>query len=137
MSGEQLGFEGILEQSTDDGATWEEIVNVTNVPIPAEEPEFVEVTSLSSGRSREYVPGMTDIGEISIRQNFSRAGWQQQAAAEGLGTLVSYRWTMSNGDAFQWNGYPRTRMANTDIPNQHEFDTVVRGSGALTYTPGS
>ena len=137
MSGEQLGFEGTLEQSIDSGTTWDNIANVTNIPIPAAEPEYVEITSLDSNGFREYVKGLQDIGEISIRQNYSRAGFQQQQAAEALDTAILYRFTMANGDVLQWAGIPRVRFVDSDLGQQNEFETVVRGSGALNFTAGS
>lgn len=137
MSNAFIGHGATLERS-DDGLAWTAIPEVKGVPIPEESQDFVDVTNLDSpGGFREYIKGLKDIGEITVDCNYTRAGFQAQKTDEGSATAIYYRLTLSNGDVFEWQGWPKVRAVPNGVGEVVDMQITIRGTGEPTFTAGA
>lgn len=124
-----------IEYSTDEGTNWVKIPEAKIAPVPQVEQDWEDVTNLDSGGFKEYIPGLKDGGEISVEANYTRTGFTALAALEG--TLVLWRTTFRNGDAFEYSGYPSTHPDDSDVGKARTMTTTIRVSGAVTFAAGA
>ncbi len=138
MSATFMGYGATIERSSDSGVSWVAIPECTSIVLPEEQQDYVDVTSLDSPSGyREYIPGLKDIGEMTLSANYTRAGYQQQKADETLGVAIDYRITLSNGDVFEFAGFPKVTTASTDIAGALPMTITIRGTGDVTFTAGA
>lgn len=137
MSNALIAYGATVDRSAD-GITFAVIPEVTNIPLPEEQQDYVEVTSLDSPNGyREYLKGLKDLGEITMEANYTRAGWQQQKTDEAAQAATYYRITLSNGDKFEFQGFPKVSLADGDIAGKVPMTITIRGTGDVTFTAGA
>lgn len=138
MSEAQLAYGSTIERSSDGGTTWVSIPEAKIAPVPKSETDYVEVTSLdSTGGYREYIPGLKDAGEIEVSANYTRAGYQQQAADEASGEAIMYRTTFENDDKFEFSGFPSVSVESSDVGEARMMTVNIRITGSVTFTAGA
>lgn len=138
MSEAQLAYGSTIERSSDGGTTWVSIPEAKIAPVPKSETDYVEVTSLdSAGGYREYIPGLKDAGEIEVTANYTRAGYQQQAADEASGAAIMYRTTFENSDKFEFSGFPSVSVESSDVGEARMMTINIRITGSVTFTAGA
>lgn len=138
MSEAQVAYGSTIERSTDGGTTWAKIPEAKVAPVPKSETDYVEVTSLDSpGGYKEYIPGLKDAGEIEVTANYTRAGYQQQAADEASGDAIQYRTTFKNGDVFEFSGFPSLDVDSVDVAEARMMTINIRITGGVSFTAGA
>ena len=138
MSNAQLAYGSTIERSSDGGTTWVSIPEAKVAPVPNSETDYVDVTSLdSAGGYREYIPGLKDAGEIEFSANYTRAGYQQQAADEASGAAILYRTTFENQDKFEFSGFPSVSLEASDLGDPRMMTVKIRITGAVSFTAGA
>jgi hypothetical protein len=137
MSDAQIGQGSTIERSSDGKATWAKIPRAKGAPVPKPETEYKDVTNLDSpGGFREFIPGLKSAGEIEISALYTRDGYLQQAADEGLGKLIDYRVTYKSGDLFEFAGYPTVSPDDAEVDAERTMTIKIKISGPVVMTAG-
>lgn len=137
MPDEMIGWGGTLERS-DDGVTYTAVPRVRGLVLPKPTQEWVDVTSLDSPNGfREHIPGLQDIGEVTVTCGYTRDGYQAWITDEQATTATYYRGTLANGDIFEFQAYPRATVNADDAGAAVTIEVVLRGTGELDFTAGS
>ncbi|PIE10051.1 MAG: hypothetical protein CSA72_10585 [Rhodobacterales bacterium] len=130
-----IGWGGTVRRSVDAGQNWVELIEVKTPIVPEVEFEFKEATHIKSpGRAREYVRGLSDVSEIEIPQNYTKAGFQQQYNDQESGDLIMYEIELSDGVKFAFSGYPTVRVSDVPVDDVVQMVTKIRISGPVTPT---
>lgn len=142
MSNQIIGYGATVERSTD-GIVFERIPECKSVSVPSSEQDYVDVTSLDSPDGyREYIPGLKDMGEISLTVGYTVAGYTQQLADQNRRVATYYRTTLASqpgqvtGDVFEFRGFPRVAMSDGSVEGALEMTVTIRTTGNLIHTPG-
>lgn len=66
-----IGYGSLFAVSTDDGATWTDLAEVSNITPPSSTIDMIDATHMQSPNSdREFIIGLNDPGEASFEMNF-------------------------------------------------------------------
>ena len=134
---------GKVERSTN-GTTYTEIPEARGLVVPSPTTDYQDVTSLDSpNRTREFVKGLIDPGEITLNCNYTTDGYVQQAADQAASGAIYYRVTMppldaqTTGDVFTFRGFPTPAIQADDVGAPISMTVTVRITGAVTFTEGT
>lgn len=146
MTEQIIGYGGSVEISIDGGTTWANVIEAKGLPVPAPTQEYADATSLDSPDGyREWIKAMKDLGELSLPQGYTSAGYAQMLAANALNGPAVFRVTMAlqpsqttTGDVFEFSGYPAPpALEANDLGAPVGMTTTIRTTGAPTWTAGS
>ena len=66
-----IGYGSRFAISTDDGTTWNDIAEVTDITPPSDNIDVIDATHMGSpNATREFILGLNDPGEASFEMNF-------------------------------------------------------------------
>lgn len=143
MAGEIIFFGAAVERSSD-GIVWTDVPGITEFTIPEQSTDRVEVTSLDNASAiRTYITGLTDLGDWTFRQNYTRAAMTQLEADKEL--PLQYRITLKSPDGGATTGdviliNPATRTGSPQINGLGEAvgisNTLTLGA-VPTWTAGA
>lgn len=145
MTDQIIAYGGTVEMSLDEGTTWNRVIEAKGLPVPTTSQEYLDATSLDSPDGyREYIRGLKDLGELSLTQGYTSAGYQQALEGQNLPGPVFYRVTMAqassqatNGDTFEFSGYPTPALEADDVGAIVGMTTTIRTTGGVAYTAGA
>lgn len=114
------------------------LAEVTSVSLPNEQIGEVDVTHYESpGRTREYIAGFTDAGEISIEMNFvpgsATDGLIVDAKTDGL--VRTFRIVTpadDNSQQYTFNGFVKGYERAVPIDDRMTATVTIRVAGAVT-----
>lgn len=102
-----LGYGSIFAVSTDDGATYVDLAEVSDITPPSSTIDMVDATHMQSPNAdREFIIGLSDPGEASFSMNFvpgSAADLKIQAV-KAARARVKCRITFPNGITWTFSG---------------------------------
>lgn len=137
-----IAWGGKIERS-DDGTTYTTIPEARGLAVPSPTTDYQDVTNLdSTNRTREFVKGLIDPGEITLNCNYTSAGYEQQIADQAETAAIYYRATMPplngqvTGDVFTFRGYPTPAIQADDAGAPMSMTVTIRITGAVTWTKG-
>ena len=116
---------------------------VTNVPLPNEQVDDVEVTHYGSlGRTREYIAGMIDAGEGSIEMNYAAGSATDLllTAAKADGVVRDYKVVIpTSSGTWEVTGQCYVKGYEKTIPIDDRLTATitVRFTGATTEAAGA
>lgn len=138
----------IYMAATANAATLTKLAEVTSVGLPNEQAGEVDVTNYDSpGRTREFIPGLNDAGEITMEMN-----WVPGSATDDLivtakadGKVRTFRVVTPEDDdqqMYTFPGFIRGYERTTPIDSQLTATVTIRVAGAVvqaaaTETPGT
>ena len=114
------------------------LAEVFNVTVPDSQADEVDVTHYKSpGRSREFIPGMIDNGEIEIQMNYvpGSATDLLLTAAKAAGDVRTWEIVVPNaGTDWKYSGSAFVKSYTKEIPIDDKMTAtaVLRVSGAVT-----
>lgn len=137
-----IAWGGKVERSLE-GTTYTSIPEAKGLVTPSPTTEYQDVTSLDSlNRTREFVKGLIDPGEISLSCNYTSLGYEQQIADQAEDDAIFYRVTMPPlngqvaGDVFTFRGFPTPAIESDDVGAPIGMAVTVRITGAVTWVKG-
>jgi predicted secreted protein len=139
MSDAKLGYGSkFLMAALASSSALTKLAEVTSVTLPNEQVAEVEVTHYESpGRTREFIAGLNDAGEITIGMNYL-AGSATDAlivAAKADGAVRTMRIVVpdgtANGQAFTFPGFIRGYERDVPIDDKMTAQVTVRVAGAV------
>jgi predicted secreted protein len=130
MSDAQIGYGSkFLMQATTAATTLTKLAEVTSVSLPNEQIAEVEVTHYESpGRTREYIAGLNDAGELTIGINW--------IAGKVRTMRVVVPDSTANGQMFTFPGFVRGYERDAPIDDRMTAQITIRIAGAVTQVNG-
>lgn len=127
--GSFFGIEGAVP------GTYVTVAEVVSIQLPALMREAVEATHLQSpGQTKEYIPGMKDLGEITLTLNWVPSVNNAMVAAFEDET-GKYQITAPDGWRFQCAGF-FTEYGLPQLTNEKmEATATIRPTGPMTLLP--
>lgn len=117
---------------------------VTGVSLPNEQVAEVEVTHFESpGRTREYIAGLNDAGEITIGMNYLPGSDTDDmiVAAKADGAVRTMRVTVpdgtENGQFFTFPGFVRGYERDVPIDDKMTAQVTIRIAGSVVQSDGT
>jgi hypothetical protein len=141
MSNASIGYNTrfAIENSPGSGV-FVELAEVYSVTPPEISIDQVEVTHfLSPGRSKEYIPAMTDNGTASAEMNFipNSLTDQRLEALLAAGTVLAMRITYPNAVTVTFQASVATYSKGIPLEDRMTATAGFRVSGAITIAAGS
>lgn len=133
MAGEIIFYGAAVERSDDSGSTWDSVPDIDTFSIPEQTTDRVEVTSLDNASAvRTYIAGLTDLGDWTFTQNYTRAAMTQLEADKN--TAMQYRITLESpdGDVTTGDVLLVTAATRTGSPQINAIGEKVGISNTLT-----
>lgn len=137
-----IAWGGKIERSLN-GTTYTAIPEARGIAVPTPTTEYQDVTNLDSAdRTREFVKGLIDPGEITLNCNYTTAGYEQQIGDQAEDEAIYYRATMPalagqvTGDVFTFRGFPTPSIAADDAGAPMSMTVTIRITGAVSWTKG-
>lgn len=142
-SKQRIAYGAVTEWSDTEGGTFERIPECDAIVVPEEAIEYQDVTSLDSeGGYREFVPGLTDPGEVTIPAGYTSEGFEKAFTYKTGRTLVYFRTTLpletgqATGDTFTFKGYVSPQLQQTPVGDVIKMNITVRISGNVVAVRG-
>lgn len=140
-----IAWGGKVERSLTGAAnSYTSIPEARGLAVPQPTTEFQDVTNLDSdNRTREFVKGLIDPGEITLAANYTSNGWEQQVADQAAADAVFYRVTMPRlgtqtaGDVFTFRGFPTPSIQADDAGAPIGMTITIRITGPVTFVKGA
>lgn len=113
------------------------LANVTSVSLPNEQVAEVEVTHYESpGRTREFIPGLNDAGEITVEMNFlpGSATDTMLVAAKADGGIRTMRMVTPEDDdqqMYTFPGFVKGYERGVPIDDRMTATVTIRVAGAV------
>lgn len=138
-----IAWGGKIERSVDGTTAWAIIPEARGLVVPSPTTDYQDVTNLdSTNRTREFVKGLIDPGEITVNCNYTSLGYEQQIADQAEDDAMFYRATLpplngqTTGDVFTFRGFPTPAIVADDAGAPMGMTVTVRITGAITWTKG-
>jgi len=139
-----IGYGDTLEWSTDDGATWNDVVELKSCTLPTGTIEKIERTHMASpGRTKEYAIGLRDINDVEFTFNFASATYEALFTLEKAGTVVQWRHSLARNDdettgaVFEYDGAVELGGGERTVDGITEISGTVKVTAVHTFTAGS
>jgi predicted secreted protein len=144
MSDAQLGYGSkFLMAALANSTTLTKLAEVTSVSLPNEQVAEVEVTHYESpGRTREYIAGLNDAGELTIEINWVPGSATDTliAAAKADGKVRTMRITVpgssTNGQMYTFPGFVRGFERTAPFDDKMTATLTIRIAGAVVQANG-
>lgn len=142
MSEARLGY-GTLLQRYDEHNDWVTVAEQVTINGPSLASDDVEVTNHDSPNSaREYIPGLTDTGEVGLDGNFiPGAVTQQQLILDQQNrTVANWRIVLPDAedidDRMKWwfKGYVKTLDFTYPTPTQMVINGTIKLTGPAVFS---
>lgn len=136
MSTAKLGWDTAVKFS--DGTALTALAEVFNVTVPDSQADEVDVTHYKSpGRSREFIAGMIDHGEIEIDMNYIAGSATDVllTAAKAAGDARAFEITVPNGGTgwkFAGTAFVKSYTKEVPLDDKMTAKAVLRVTGAVT-----
>lgn len=130
-------------QATAAAAALTKLAEVTSVALPNEQTAEVEVTHYESpGRTREFIPGMNDAGEITVEMNFHPGSDTDAmlAAAKADGQVRTMRIVTPQDDdqqMYTFPGFVRGYERALPMDDRLTATVTIRVAGAVVQADAS
>lgn len=144
MSDAQLGYGSkFLMAALANSTTLTKLAEVTSVSLPNEQVAEVEVTHYESpGRTREYIAGLNDAGEITMGMNWIAGSATDKliVAAKADGKVRTMRVVVPdstpNGQMFTFPGFVKGYERDAPIDDKMTAQVTIRIAGAVVQANG-
>jgi predicted secreted protein len=139
MSDAKLGYGSkFLMKALANSTALTKLAEVTSVTLPNEQVAEVEVTHYESpGRTREFIAGLNDAGEITIGMNYLPGSDTDDliVAAKADGAVRTMRIVVpdgtATGQAFTFPGFVRGYERDVPIDDKMTAQVTIRVAGAV------
>lgn len=130
------GFGTILEYSTDNGSTWQQIANLLDIkPAGKTSNKIKKTTHSTTGGSNQYRAGLGEPGETEATLMYDKTALN---VLNGIYREdAQWRVTYNDEATDVWGGYLAEIKPNTPLDGDATIEIKIQHSGADTFTPGT
>jgi hypothetical protein len=124
--------------STGSPTTWTDVGGVTGLDGPNQEQNFVDVTDFDSvNNTREYVPGLNDVGEMTLSLNYDPNSVGHQTLEGIYDGRTLRKWRVRYGAAspyrfHSFSGYIQSLTPSARAGEIISAQVTIRVTGAIT-----
>jgi hypothetical protein len=122
-----------LDVSLDDGATWTEIKQITDIVDPTGEAADLDASNLKSPGVKEYIAGLRDSASVNITGQRVRADAGQNILRDNQGVVAKFKNTYSDGEVLTYSATIKSFRITGGTDAVMMFTSAIRGS-ANTWT---
>lgn len=117
------------------GASFERVAEVHDIDGPNEEQNDVEVTNLdSAGRRREYIPGLTDPGMLTLETNFTKGEYNRLRDLKDNATVTDWEYELTDGSLLEFQGYVKAVGLRMVVDDKITSPVTVKITGDVEFT---
>lgn len=122
---------------------WTQLAEVTEIGLPNPQVDEVEATHfLSPDRSKEYIPGLKENGEVSYAMNYIAGSATDLLITAALQEVRAFRVivttsTDEQGWVFEFDGLVKGYEKNVPIGDRQTATMTIRVSGEVDEYAGS
>jgi hypothetical protein len=139
MTDASIGYDTLLEVSTNGGADWTEVAEVFSITPPSETADAIDATHFQSpDRTREFIEGLVDPGECSFEMNFV-PGSATDVLIRSLRGLGAVMWRMTFPNSVVWAFSGIRTGYEPAVPNDDKMTATVtiKVTGSTVSTPAA
>lgn len=130
-----IGYGSIFEISTDSGATWTNIGEVTSIAPPSDEIDVLDATHVESpNRTREFITGLRDPGECSLEMHFIPGSVGDLKLQEVRDAAVRVRARITFPNAAIWTFSAIFTGYEPDVPMDDKMTATVTFKVTSSYS---
>jgi hypothetical protein len=124
-----------FEVSIDDGTTWVEVKNITDIPDPTGEASDLDATNLAS-TSKEYIAGLRDSQSVTITGQRVATDAGQNILRDHAGDVApaKFRNTYSDGEILEYLATIKKFGVTGSTDAVMMFTASIRGTGTGTWS---
>lgn len=137
MSDAILGYGIVYEIESETPSIYDELGEVTDIALPSDEVEEVEVTHYQSpGRTRETIAGLIATGEGGFTINWIPGNETDQLlrALRLSGAVRNHRITFPNGTSVTYPAFIKGYAPSAPIDDRLSAEFTVKKAGAETWS---
>lgn len=132
-SGAAIGY-GIVLEIQPSGGSYTYVSEIFDLTLPSANVEQVEATHTASPDAyREYIPGLTEPGEVSFSMNFVPGSATDTLLKQVRGATATYRVTHRSGRQVIFTGFLTTYETSAETASKMESSVSIKVSGQPTY----
>lgn len=115
------------------GSGYDTLGEVFHVSPPNEQAPDIDVTHYGS-TAREFIPGLTDFGDVTLQMNYVPGGTTETAilAAKTAGVARSHRLTWPNGRTWTFDGIVKGWEIDPPVDNRMVATMTSKVTGGVT-----
>lgn len=132
----EIGYGTEFHISRDSGSSWLAIAKVTDITPPSDTIDVVDVTHMGSpDRRREFIPGLTDPGSMSLELIFEPGSATDLLLREirSSGETVKCRITFASGPAYVFDGWLETYEGAVPLEDRMSATVSFKVTGEVEY----
>lgn len=132
----EIGYGTEFHISRDSGSSWLAIAKVTDITPPSDTIDVVDVTHMGSpDRRREFIPGLTDPGSMSLELIFEPGSATDLLLREirSSGETVKCRITFASGPAYVFDGWLETYEGAVPLEDKMTATVSFKVTGEVEY----
>lgn len=131
-----IGYGSKLSLGDGVSAALVEIPYLSSISVPDAEAQIVEATHLgSSGRLREYIPGLIEPGNFGFTGRFDKATYARLLAVKGASKAWKIEWPDTSNATF--NAILTKTDCEMVADGVVDVKSEAKVAGAVTFTPAS
>jgi hypothetical protein len=139
-TGAMIGYDSLMEISTDGGSSWTPIGEVFNITPPSSSVDIIDATHMQSpNRDREFILGLNDPGEASFELNFIPGSATDSflLGVKGAYALVKCRITWPNAVLWTFDGLMTGYEAAAPNDDKMTATVTFKVTGSIVSTPAA
>lgn len=123
-----------LDVSIDNGATYVEVKQVTDIVDPTGEASDLDASNLKSPGVKEYIAGLRDSASVNILGQRVKTDAGQNILRDNQGVVAKFRNTYSDGEILNYSATIKSFRITGNTDQVMMFSCAIRGSNAVYTT---
>lgn len=126
-----------LKYSTDQGTSYDKLVDITNYPDLGATPTKLDTTDLSATNFKTSILGLQDVPDLTFEANYTSEAY---ALIEGLTGKQLFQLEFGADGAFgtfNWEGEIRVYAVGGAVDEVRKMTVVLSSETPLVFTPGA
>lgn len=123
-----------LDVSLDDGATYTEVKQVTEIVDPTGEASDLDASNLKSPGVKEYIAGLRDSSSVNITGQRVRSDAGQNILRDNQGVKAKFKNTYSDGEVLTYTATIKSFHVTGGTDAVMMFSCAIRGSDTTWST---
>lgn len=117
---------------------WDRITEILSVQGPGSSREVIDVTNLDSQDGyREFIGSFRDGGDVQLRMNYTRAGFDIMKDDFDDDDKQYYQVVLPDGTSIEFAGLVQELPLTINVGEQIAMDVVIKVSGKVVVNVGS
>ncbi len=116
-----------------DGSTFTKLIDIKDFPDLGGEPAKIEVTTMSAEKTKQYIPGLQDVENFSIKANFTPDNWEKIEAIKDVRKFQLRLGENGENGVFEGKGPVMCYKNGASPDGVHEMTVVITPENGFVY----